>query len=62
MNKIFWVDEIKKIDNLLTLHIFVFNTDYNNFFFLFTFIGITLLHCNFLCPTGVVKMMKILHF
>lgn len=37
MNKIFWVDEIKKIDNLLTLHIFVFNTDYNNFFFFIYF-------------------------
>lgn len=35
MYKIFWVDKIKKIDNLLTLHIFVFNTDHNNNFFLY---------------------------
>jgi len=40
MYKIFWVDEIKKIDNLLTLHIFVINTDHNNCFYS-CIIGIT---------------------
>lgn len=41
MYKIFWVDEIKKIDNLLTLHTFVFNTGNNNFFFCINY------YCNY---------------